>query len=290
MASAGQERNGVDAGRLPTSPRAAEAPVAKALENPVSGHPKVEPYPSAALRQFWQENPHLLRAGVSNRRAIRQQLVDAGKKFEGAPPLATTLASFGVTPSEVKEGTQMHSRGSQTDHSSIAGIPLRVGVPGSSEAGVRRVRPPPPPMDTSTSDVVGDTGGCPSDGRMPGDVMMKLRAHAKLYKQTGEYVPGWEITFRAPGYRTQTQSAEILYQMFGLHDYFAPGAWSGGAHARWTLEWHWAHFKHDGLEFYRSHLEGKEAILQHKFGMIAEAYEQSGSVPSAMAAFLLTDW
>ena len=63
---------------------------------PVSGHPKVEPYPSAALRQFWQENPHIVRANVSN---IRQRLVDTkwqvenAKKFEGAPPLATTSAA-----------------------------------------------------------------------------------------------------------------------------------------------------------------------------------------------------
>ena len=66
---------------------------------PVSGHPKVEPYPSAALRQFWQENPHLLRANGSNWLAIRKRLVDTkrqvdtAKKFEGAPLLATTSAA-----------------------------------------------------------------------------------------------------------------------------------------------------------------------------------------------------
>ena len=144
-------------------------------------------------------------------------------------------------------------------------------------------------MDTSTSDVVGDTGGCPSDGGMPGDVMMKLSAPAKLYKQTGEYVPGWEITFRAPGYLTVEQSREILKDMFGQQTRFAFRVLSRGSHS-WTLEWPWVGRKRDGLEFYQRHLEGKEAILQDKFGMIAEAVQQSGSVPSAMAAFLLTDW
>ena len=82
----------------------------------------------------------------------------AANNAEVAMAMAKTVAEVATKVDTVKECThrgsqteavlqpQMHSRGSQTDPSSIAGIPLRVGGPGSPEAGVRRVRTPPPPM------------------------------------------------------------------------------------------------------------------------------------------------